>query len=58
MATSSAAASGIRARVRLLAPDTGTVQVGGTDVAALPRQARARFRATQVGFVFQSFNPP
>jgi putative ABC transport system ATP-binding protein len=40
----------------LLAPDTGTVQVGGTDVAALPRQARARFRATRVGFVFQSFN--
>jgi hypothetical protein len=29
----------------------------GTDVAALPRQARARLRATQVGFVFQSFNP-
>jgi putative ABC transport system ATP-binding protein len=40
----------------LLAPDSGTAQVGGIDVAALPRQARARFRATQVGFVFQSFN--
>jgi len=40
----------------LLAPDSGTAQVGGIDVTALPRQARARFRATQVGFVFQSFN--
>ena len=40
----------------LLAPDSGTAQVGGIDVAALPRQARARFRATQVGFVFQSLN--
>jgi putative ABC transport system ATP-binding protein len=40
----------------LLAPDSGTAQVGGIDVAALPRSARARFRATQVGFVFQSFN--
>jgi putative ABC transport system ATP-binding protein len=40
----------------LLAPDAGTVQVGSTDVTALPRHARARFRAAQVGFVFQSFN--
>jgi putative ABC transport system ATP-binding protein len=40
----------------LLAPDSGTAQVGGIDVTALPRQARARFRATQVGFIFQSFN--
>jgi putative ABC transport system ATP-binding protein len=40
----------------LLAPDAGAVQVGGADIAALPRQARARFRVTRVGFVFQAFN--
>jgi len=40
----------------LLTPDQGTVEVGGTDVTALPRGARARYRATKVGFVFQSLN--
>lgn len=40
----------------LLTPDTGTVQVGGVDVAALPRGARAAYRAAKVGFVFQSLN--
>jgi putative ABC transport system ATP-binding protein len=40
----------------LLAPDAGTVQVGGINLVALPRQRRARFRAARVGFVFQSFN--
>ena len=38
----------------LLTPDTGTVHVAGTDVTGLPRGVRARYRATQVGFVFQS----
>jgi hemin transport system ATP-binding protein len=40
----------------LLTPEAGTVMVGGTDVTALPRGARARYRATRVGFVFQSLN--
>ena len=40
----------------LLTPDEGTVHVGGIDVAALPRGARAAYRATKVGFVFQSLN--
>ena len=40
----------------LLTPDQGTVEVGGTDVTALQRGARARYRATKVGFVFQSLN--
>ena len=40
----------------LLTPDEGAVRVGGVDVAALPRGARARYRATKVGFVFQSLN--
>jgi putative ABC transport system ATP-binding protein len=40
----------------LLTPDAGTVHVGGIDVAALPRGARAAYRAAKVGFVFQSLN--
>jgi putative ABC transport system ATP-binding protein len=32
------------------------VDVAGIDVAALRHGARARYRATKVGFVFQSFN--
>lgn len=40
----------------LLTPDEGTVIVGDTDVTALPHGARSRYRATRVGFVFQSLN--
>jgi putative ABC transport system ATP-binding protein len=40
----------------LLTPDAGTVHVGGIDVAALPRGARAAYRAAKIGFVFQSLN--
>jgi putative ABC transport system ATP-binding protein len=40
----------------LLTPDAGTVRVGGVDVTALPHGQRARYRAAQVGFVFQSLN--
>jgi putative ABC transport system ATP-binding protein len=40
----------------LLTPDSGTVHVGGSDVTALPRGARAAYRAAKVGFVFQSLN--
>ena len=40
----------------LLTPDTGTVVVGGVEVTALSRGSRARYRATRVGFVFQSLN--
>ncbi|MFO1262433.1 MAG: ABC transporter ATP-binding protein [Rhodoferax sp.] len=36
-------------------PTTGTVRLGGTDLFALDEDARAAVRATQVGFVFQSF---
>jgi len=38
------------------APSAGTIRVGDTDVFALPEARRDRFRATQVGYVFQSFN--
>lgn len=40
----------------LLQPDGGNVVVNGQDVYALPSEARARFRATAVGFVFQQFH--
>jgi len=40
----------------LLLPDTGRVEVAGTDVAALGEAARDRFRAEHVGYVFQTFH--
>jgi ABC-type lipoprotein export system ATPase subunit len=40
----------------LLRPTNGTVEVDGTNPYALPAEARARFRAAHVGFVFQQFH--
>ncbi|MCX8156306.1 MAG: ABC transporter ATP-binding protein [Verrucomicrobiae bacterium] len=40
----------------LLRPDAGTVQVNGTEPYALSPEARARFRAEKIGFVFQQFH--
>jgi putative ABC transport system ATP-binding protein len=40
----------------LLAPDAGRVTVDGADLYALPADARARFRARHIGFVFQQFH--
>ena len=37
-------------------PTSGTVMVGGTDVSALARNARARLRRQAIGYVFQDFN--
>jgi putative ABC transport system ATP-binding protein len=37
-------------------PSGGTLQVAGTDVAALDRRAAAEFRGSHIGFVFQDFN--
>lgn len=39
----------------ILTPDTGRIDVAGTDVAALSDVQRRRFRASTVGFVFQDF---
>ncbi|MCL5269223.1 MAG: ABC transporter ATP-binding protein [bacterium] len=39
----------------MLAPDSGRVEVGGTDPYTLNDEARAGFRATRLGFVFQQF---
>jgi ABC-type lipoprotein export system ATPase subunit len=40
----------------LLQPDAGQVVVAGQDLYALAAEARARFRAGAVGFVFQQFH--
>jgi putative ABC transport system ATP-binding protein len=40
----------------LLAPDSGQVLAGGTDVWSLNAKDRERFRLQNVGFVFQGYN--
>jgi ABC-type lipoprotein export system ATPase subunit len=40
----------------LLHPDSGTVRVGGSDLYQMSPEARARFRAANIGFVFQQFH--
>lgn len=37
-------------------PDTGQVIIDGVDIARLSEQARDRFRAEKIGYVFQTFN--
>ncbi len=37
-------------------PDQGTVNIAGTDVTTLSGGARDRFRAEQIGVIFQQFN--
>ena len=36
--------------------DTGTVRVGGVDITSLPETELARWRAMNVGFIFQFYN--
>jgi len=40
----------------LMRPDSGHVDVRGQDPYALNAEARARFRAVEIGFVFQQFH--
>ncbi|MCF2870334.1 ABC transporter ATP-binding protein [Octadecabacter sp. G9-8] len=37
-------------------PDTGTVSIAGTNISAMGGGARDRFRAEQIGVIFQQFN--
>ena len=37
-------------------PDSGSVEIAGQDFAALDDDARTKFRAATIGFVFQAFN--
>ena len=40
----------------LLAPDRGSVEFNGKDIYAMPGEERARYRAGNIGFVFQQFH--
>src|SRR5437773_11589418 len=40
----------------ILLPDEGEIVVNGTGVTALSEAQRDRFRAANIGYVFQSFN--
>jgi putative ABC transport system ATP-binding protein len=40
----------------ILAADSGTIGVDGTDMASLPEPARDRLRAAKLGYIFQTFN--
>ncbi len=40
----------------LQAPDSGAIRLGGTDIYSLGTESRARFRAQNIGFVFQQFH--
>jgi putative ABC transport system ATP-binding protein len=37
-------------------PDSGIVQIDGTDITRLSEAGRDRFRADKIGYVFQTFN--
>ena len=40
----------------IAAPSAGKIEVDGTDIARLSRRRRDRFRAENIGIVFQQFN--
>ena len=40
----------------LLTPDSGSIQLAGTELTSLSEQGRDRFRASSIGYVFQTFN--
>lgn len=40
----------------MLRPDSGKIAVDGTNLYALPAEARASFRGAKIGFVFQQFH--
>jgi putative ABC transport system ATP-binding protein len=37
-------------------PSSGTIRVAGSDVGTLPERARAKWRAANIGFIFQTYN--
>lgn len=40
----------------ILAADAGSIRIAGTDLAALSESGRDRFRAVNIGYIFQTFN--
>ena len=39
----------------LVTPDSGRVEINGSDVTSLPEAGKTRFRLEKIGFVFQAF---
>jgi ABC-type lipoprotein export system ATPase subunit len=37
-------------------PSAGQIQINGTDITTLPEPSRDRFRAAQIGYIFQNLN--
>ncbi|MCR9115920.1 MAG: ABC transporter ATP-binding protein [bacterium] len=37
-------------------PDSGSIRIDGTDICKLPESTRDRFRASRIGYIFQTFN--
>ncbi len=37
-------------------PTSGTIRVAGADVGTLPERSRAKWRAANIGFIFQTYN--
>jgi ABC-type lipoprotein export system ATPase subunit len=40
----------------LLVPNSGSIRINGTEITRLSEQGRDRFRASSIGYVFQTFN--
>ena len=40
----------------VLTPDSGSIRLAGTELTQLSEQGRDRFRASSIGYVFQTFN--
>lgn len=40
----------------LISPDIGSIVIDGTDITSLSESGRDRFRADNIGYIFQSFN--
>ncbi|HEY1792167.1 MAG TPA: ABC transporter ATP-binding protein [Opitutaceae bacterium] len=40
----------------ILAPDSGSILIGGADMAGISESGRDRLRAQRIGYIFQTFN--
>ena len=40
----------------IIAPDSGSIKLGGREIAHLPEGERDRLRAENIGYIFQTFN--
>ncbi len=40
----------------IVTPDSGSIEISGTDISKLKERKRDRFRANHIGYVYQTFN--